>query len=247
MRRSVALVALCLAASLGLAGTASASPVSSLTLSDLSSEENGSSCEPNCNNIPLASQLDATLTFSVVDNAGDLDVTLTLSNDTPDFKINEVYFNLSGISSLTAVNLNGWNFFADACPPGSPTTGIAPCNDMGGSSTKADGFGIYDVALKTNGGNALNPLDSIAFTVTVLGGAGTMAEAFTTELSRQSEAGGNILGLAAAKFIEGPQVMCPDAENICDSGFGMVVPEPATAAMVTLGLVGLGYAGRRRR
>jgi hypothetical protein len=250
MRRCFLLCVFGLSALLWVASAASASPVDSIILSDFSSEESGSTCEPNCTDVVTADQLDATLTFSVVDSGSDLDVTLTLSNDTTaptEFKINEVYFNLSGITSLTAGTLNGWNFFTDACAVGSSTGGGAGCTDAGGSDTKADGFGIYDVALKTNGGNALTAGSTIQFTFTVTGGAGTMAEAFTTELSRDTEAGGALFGFAAAKFIEGPQIMCPDAENICDSGFGAAVPEPATAAMVTMGLLALGYAGRRRR
>jgi hypothetical protein len=251
MRRCVLLCVFGLSALLWVASAASASPVDSIILSDFSSEESGSTCEPNCTDVVTADQLDATLTFSVVDSGSDLNVTLTLSNDTTaptEFKINEVYFNLSGItsSSLMAGTLNGWNFFQDACAVGSSTGGGAGCDDAGGSDTKADGFGIYDVALKTTGGSALTAGSSIDFTFTVTGGAGTMAEAFTTELSRDTEAGGALFGFAAAKFLQGPQILCPDAENICDSGFGATVPEPATGAMVVLGLMGLGWMGRRR-
>jgi hypothetical protein len=254
MRRCVLLCVFGLSALFWVASAANASPVDSIILSDFSSEESGSTCEPNCTDIVTADQLDATLTFSVVDNLGDLDVTLTLSNDTTApqaFKINEVYFNLSGItsSSLVAGTLNGWSFLQDGCPVGG-STGDPGCTDMTGSGTKADGFGIYDVALKTNGGNALVAGGTIQFTFTVTGGAGTMAEAFTSELSRDTEAGGALFGFAAAKFIEGPQILCPGEEpggTICDSGFGATVPEPATAAMVALGLLSLGWMGRRRR
>jgi len=238
----ISLVLSALVALLFSAAPATASLISTVDLSDLSSEVPG-------HGIPTPDELDARLEFSVADSGPDLAITLTVYNDTDEapageFKINEVFFNLSGISSLTAGTLNGWTMSTDACPVGGATTGISPCDDAGGAGTKADGFGIFDVALKTNGAGALTAGSSLAFTFTASGAAGTMAEAFTTELSRDSEAGGLRLSIAAAKFIEGPQVVCPGQENICDSGFG-AVPEPGTTWLVGLALLG-GLSLRQR-
>ena len=227
------------------ASAAGASPISVLVLSDVSSES-----------VPAADELDATLTFQVADVGPDLQITLTVSNDTDQapagtFDINEVYFNLSpSVAGLTAVGLNGWSFFTDACPVGSSTTGLSPCDDPGGADTKADGFGIFDVALKTTHTNGIDPGSSLDFAFTVAGAAGTMAEAFTSQLSRDTEGGDAILSFAAAKFVEGPQVTCPGGTNICDSAFGAnntgeLVPEPALGALVGLGAL-VAFARRRR-
>lgn len=227
------------------ASAASASPISVLVLSDVSSET-----------VPGADELDATLTFQVADVGADLQITLTVSNDTDQppagtFALSEVYFNLSSsVAGLTGVGLNGWSLSTDACPVGSSTTGVAPCDDTGGAGTKADGFGIFDVALKTSSGSALAAGSSLDFTFTVAGAAGTMAEAFTSQLSRDTEAGGAILSFAAAKFIQGPQVTCPGGTNICDSAFGanntgVLLPEPALGALA--GLAALAALARRRR
>ena len=51
--------------------------------------------------------------------------------------------------------------------------------------------------------------------------------------------------VAAAKFVNGPDD--PEASGMEDSAFGAAMPEPATGALMALGLAGLGSAGRRRR
>jgi hypothetical protein len=212
---------------------AAASTIATLDLSDRSSEDTPSLCAPNCYYVPTRDELDATLTFTVADNGPDLDITLTLSNDTDEapagtFDINEVYFNTSGLD-LTGVSLNGWSMAEDY-------SGTS-------SSTKADGFGYFDVALTA--GSAVTAGNSISFTFTATGAAGTQAEAFTTDLSRDAPTPGLLLSYAAAKFVNGPQVTCPGGENICDSGFGANIPEPTTALLLLGGLSGMA-AWRRR-
>jgi hypothetical protein len=133
---------------------------------------------------------------------------------------------------------------------GSSTGGGAGCDDAGGSDTKADGFGIFDVSLKTNGGSAITAGNSLSFTFTAAGAAGTMAEAFTTALSRDTEAGGATFSIGAAKFIEGPAIDCPNQETnpgLCDSGFGSAVPEPTSWSLFLTGALGLGLFGWRSR
>jgi hypothetical protein len=237
-------IALAVVASILWIGEAQAVTVETITLSDLSSE-------PGTN---PASDLDATVEFSVTDLGDQL--TLTVTNDTSDppesYKINEIFFNFtSDVTSIAASILPlGWTLATDDCPPGSPTTGVAPCNDMGGMDTRADGFGIYDASIKTGNSTAIAPGGSAVF-VFDLTGAGVTADDFVVETSRDAEAGGAILGLAAAKFIEGSQqTLCPGGENICDSAFGTttpgLVPEPAAFGLVLLGLTGLAVHARRR-
>lgn len=64
------------------------------------------------------------------------------------------------------------------------------------------------------------------------------------QLSEQTGGGTNILTLAAAKWDNGDgSSNFPFEDN--DSGFGAVIPEPSTALLMGLGLVGMGL--RRRR
>jgi hypothetical protein len=125
---------------------------------------------------------------------------------------------------------------------------------MGGMDTKADGFGIFDVALTTGPPGAGNPIaagssETFVFDVTAAGGATVSASDFTSELSRDSEAGGLILSEAAAKFTNRNPLL-PDPNSGLDSAFGAsnsgLVPEPGSLSLVLGGLAGLWIAGRRR-
>lgn len=237
--------ALALAASiLWIGGEAQAATVETITLSDLSSE-------PATN---PASDLDATFEFSVNDLGDEL--TLTVSNDTSapaEYALNQIYFNFSSdVASIVGSSIpSGWTFATDDCPPGSVTTGVYPCNNMGGSDTAADGFGIFDASLKASemmgAPDAIAAGDSLVF-VFDLTGAGITASDFVGELSRDKNEGGAIFSFAAAKFIMGPEVYCPPPNDsmLCDSAYG-AVPEPGGFGLVMLGLAGLALQARRRR
>jgi hypothetical protein len=120
---------------------------------------------------------------------------------------------------------------------------------MGTQPTRADGFGIYDFALLDGMGMAaalLGPGESIEFVLEINGGVGSFVQSdfedFATPLN------GDVLGLAAAKFVNGPDG-CSDGDPntpMCDSAFGTVVPEPGTSALLGFGLAGLAMLRRRR-
>lgn len=66
------------------------------------------------------------------------------------------------------------------------------------------------------------------------------------QFSEQTGGGTNILTLAAAKWDNGDGLGPPNfPQGDNDSGFGAVIPEPSTALLMGLGLVGMGL--RRRR
>lgn len=160
--------------------------------------------------------LDATLEFLVL---GDV-LELTVTNDTPPvsgYDIDAVFFNagpgIDGLELLTPVE--GWSL----------TT-----------NQRADGFGSFDFALETAGGNdpfELAPQQSMTLELRVDSAVFFAESAFTTELSRIPPGSQSVV--AAAKFTNGPGD---------DSAFGAVVPEPGTLVLLTMGLWAV---GRRRR
>jgi hypothetical protein len=204
------------AALLGLASDASA--LTTVTLSSVSSDATP------------AGQLDATLDFDIT---GAAELTLTLTNTGSDgFNINQVYFNGSGIvSSLSLTS-------ATHSVAGVVTAAWGPVE----TGSTADGFGAFDFALTDGVGetnpNVLEDGESIVFVLVITGSGGYTDADFIV---------GNSMGyLAAAKFVNGPDD--PESPGDEDSAFGTTdtVPEPATSLLLSLGLAGLLYVGRRR-
>lgn len=172
-----------------------------------------------------ASVLDATFDIQV---SGGNTLQLTVTNDTtaPDtFNINEVFFNGpsgTGLSLASATHSVNGDVFASW----NPVETVIMVN----------GWGDFDFAL-TNGVGANNPSviqpgANVVFVLDISGGCAATLSCTSSDFASALSSGGY---LAAAKFVNGPGD---------DSAFGAVIPEPSTAALLALGLVGI--AARRR-
>ena len=172
-----------------------------------------------------AGDLDARLDFVVGEfdagNAGD-ELQLTLTNTGTLFNINQIYWNAA--ASVTALGLLSATHSAE----GDVTADWAPVE----TGFSAGGFGAFDFALTGGVGQLApgiaGPSESIVFILDITGTA-TMADFIQPN-------GLDYIG--AAKFVNGPDD--PEAPGSEDSAFGAtLVPEPGTALLLSLGLLGL--------
>jgi hypothetical protein len=177
-------------------------------------------CDESSDSTP-AGDLDATFDFAVAGTT----LTLTVTNDTAgggDYNITDVYFNATAnVSSLTLTAATH-SVLGDVFVHWDPVM----MDDM------KDGFGDFSYSIMDGEGETdpwlVTPGDSIFFELTI-GGTGP----FDMSNFGVLNSSGYTMG---AKFVNGPGD---------DSAFGANIPEPSTASLLGLGLVGI--AAMRRR
>jgi len=142
-------------------------------------------------------------------------LTLTAANLTPDFSINEIYFNttasLGDIQKLKLKSTNNWDL------------------TWGTDNIAVDGFGLFDISLVSTS-EQLDPQETFTFEIEV---KTTFAPDYTFEdfiaLSSPGSPG-SILAYGAARFFDGPGGQMAN---------GAHAPEPATAFLLGLGALAL--------
>jgi hypothetical protein len=210
----------CSALALAAFAFAVSAQAGTITLSDVSSD------------LTPATDLDATLDFVVGEfdggNAGD-ELQLTLTNTGADFNVGELYWNVTS-------NITGLSLLSATHSVNGDVTGLW---DPVHTGLSADGFGVFDYAM-TDGVGELSPGlatpgDSIVFIMDLDSLAAADMSDFIV-----ANANGYI---GAAKFVNGPDD--PEAPGNEDSAFGAAVPEPGTAALLSIGLFGLAITRRR--
>jgi hypothetical protein len=189
-------------ASLALAGFSSPAAAVSIT------------CCATSSDATPASQLAAVLDFAVAGST----LTLTVTNTSAVFRVNQIYFNAS--DDVTALALSS----ATHSAAGNVTSRWSVLDDE-----RAGGLGAFDFELA--GGNGarpwlLDPSESVVFVLSI-GGAGP----FTADDFGVVNAEGF---QAAAKFQGGPDD--PEKPGSEDSAFGSI-PEPGVLGLLLIGVL----------
>lgn len=218
-----------LGGALGLVALLASSPASAIpvttVLSDMSSEQEEGGTPPG----PLNASV--TVEFSGVD------LKITIDNNTSggagagNYDISEIWLNIAGetVSAVSPAGSGagatslGWDLLAP------PTTSVA------GFGTFTAGFGVHG-DVNQNPDLILAGVQNVMVFLSCLDGDCSGA-------SLVDNANGKGV---AAKFINGGDAYGDPNDSAFGASPVAFVPEPATAATVALGLIGLGWMGRRR-
>jgi hypothetical protein len=166
-----------------------------------------------------AADLAATLDFEVVGST----LTLNVSNDSTDFDLAGIYFNITASDATLALRSGPKDWILEAPSDKNPT-------DIGA-------FGVFDSIVWVKGRKAdnakLSPGDVASFTFSIDSAGPLTAEDFTAELSMIGE--GEIAALAAGRIGTGKDALIGATH----------APEPTTALLVGMGMMML-TANRNR-